>query len=75
MVRLFESLPGWTLQLLHTVASWAAQNPLTFILVGLLVTCTLWLNLLLMVQRKTRQRDAARAADRSKPGSFPGENR
>jgi len=75
MVRIFESIPGWIVQLVWTIGTWVAHNPMTFILVGFLTACALWLNLFLLVQRKTRQRDAARTANSSKPGSFPGDYR
>ena len=75
MIGFVASLPGWILELLQTVASWAGHNPLTFVLLAILVVCALWLALFFMVQRKTRQGDATRAAHRGKPGSFPGDQR
>ena len=77
MIHTFESLPGWIIQGLQAVASWAGHNPMTFVLVALFSIGAGWFLLLFITLHIDRRRIAnaieRKSADRRLPGTFPGD--
>lgn len=75
MIHIFESLPGWIVQIFQALASWAIHNPLTFMTITVIAVAAAICVAQAAYQSVTRRADRRRAASRYGPGSFPGDNR
>jgi hypothetical protein len=76
MTRMFASLPGGVLRAGDAIASWFTHNPMTAILVTVVVLATGWIALVAGYQRQDQRRGKhSKRADPGKPGAFPGDHR